>query len=116
VDEVNDRILVSEFENQRIQIFSHDGNYLGQFGKGGSGDGEFHFPYGIALDPDTQNILVADKKNHRVQIFDKNGLYLNAFGGHGINVGQFQQPTAIVFNSHSEILVSELDGFRVQIY
>ena len=42
------------------------------FGEGGSGDGMFKKPLGVAV-TDKDEILVADCFNHRVQVFDSNG-------------------------------------------
>ena len=47
--------------------FSSDGTILLEFGSLGSGDGQFDFPRGIAVDS-SGNIYVTDTDNHRVQI------------------------------------------------
>jgi DNA-binding beta-propeller fold protein YncE len=35
----------------------------------GSGNGQFHLPFGIAVDPNTGNVFAADFNNHRIQKF-----------------------------------------------
>src|ERR1700722_9784571 len=42
--------------------------YVGQIGSNGSGNGQFNYPYGIAI-KDNQ-LYVADTGNHRIQIID----------------------------------------------
>ncbi|MHA2250644.1 MAG: NHL repeat-containing protein [Candidatus Kariarchaeaceae archaeon] len=67
-------ILVTESDG-RIQIFDIEGSYISHFGSlnDGSGDGEFHWPRGIAVDG--THIYVVDHGNSRVQIFDLSGQY-----------------------------------------
>ena len=43
---------------------------------GGSGDGQFFYPFGIAVDM-TGNVYVADSHNNRIQKFDADGTFLS---------------------------------------
>ena len=56
---------VIESEGNRGQVFDSDGYYLSTFGAGGSGDGQFIIPYGIAVGLD-RTAYVADTFSHRV--------------------------------------------------
>ena len=85
------------------------------FGKGGSGDGMFNYPLGVAVS-DRDEIVVADQLNHRVQVFDSNGTFLRSFGHKGENAGEFKNPTGIAINKDRNILVSEYYNHRVQIF
>ncbi|KAI6658158.1 hypothetical protein LOD99_11112 [Oopsacas minuta] len=49
-------------------------------GTGGSGEGQFRNPWGVAVDYRTDNIYVADQCNNRVQVFSKDGKFLFLFG------------------------------------
>jgi beta-lactam-binding protein with PASTA domain len=81
IDPVTENILVTDWGNNRVQIFSSTGVYLGQFGTQGAGNGQFGFgPVGIAIDPATRNIAVMDRGNSRVEIFNSSGAYLSQFG------------------------------------
>lgn len=73
----DERIYVLDAGNYRVQVFDHDGSYITQFGRRGSGPGEFDFLGGstpddfagsIAVDQDGF-IYVADVGNRRVQKF-----------------------------------------------
>ena len=57
VNEHNE-IAVTEVGNNRVQIFSIDGNYLSSFGTKGNEQGEFNCPAGIAFDKNG-NVIVA---------------------------------------------------------
>ena len=52
-----------------IQVFDASGNFITKFGTGGSGDGQFNFPVGVAVDPTTGSVYVADALNNRIQVF-----------------------------------------------
>ncbi len=72
------------YGNSRVVKFSAAGEYLFEWGRKGSGDGEFNIPHAIDLD-DKGNVYVADRENKRIQVFDASGKFLkqwtdNSFG------------------------------------
>lgn len=69
------RIFVMDGVNNRVAVFSSSGEFLYDFGGGGSGKGEFHFPLGITTDK-SGRVYVADSGNHRVQALTSKGDYL----------------------------------------
>ena len=60
------------YGNSRVVKFSKTGKYLFEWGKKGTGKGEFDTPHGIDLDRDG-NVYVADRENNRIQKFDALG-------------------------------------------
>ena len=84
------------------------------FGKEGSGDGMFKYPYGVAVS-DGDEIVVADSSNHRVQVFDSNGTFLRSFGHGGKNAGEFNRPNGIAINKDRNIFVADNNNHRIQI-
>jgi len=64
----NGNIIVSDYGNNRVQVFDKTGNYFLKFGKKGKDDGQMKKPYGIGIDR-TGNIVVADSGNKRIQVF-----------------------------------------------
>jgi uncharacterized repeat protein (TIGR01451 family) len=127
------RIYVADFNNHRIQVFSAPGVLAFKFGSTcvldpssteaglgcldpdgagplATGDGQFYFPAGVAVDP-SGRIAVADSRNHRVQVFDSAGLLLfklGASGGDGSKGsgdGEFQTPEGVAFDPSGRIIV-----------
>ena len=84
------------------------------FGKGGSGDGMFKYPLGVAVS-DGNELVVADQCNHRVQVFDSNGIFLKSFGHKDENAGEFNGPVGVAINKDRNIFVAEYGNNRVQI-
>jgi DNA-binding beta-propeller fold protein YncE len=55
--------------------FSARGEYLLQFGKRGTGPGEFGLPHNLAVDAQGR-VYVTDRDNRRIEIFDSSGKFL----------------------------------------
>ena len=63
-------IYVVDTNNNRIQKFDSDGNFINTWGNSGYAKGQFNRPFGIAADQ-AGNIYVADTNNNRIQKFGK---------------------------------------------
>jgi DNA-binding beta-propeller fold protein YncE len=62
------QVYVTDKGNHRVQVFTADGDYLGQWGGLGRGNGQFQAPTGIAVDA-SGNVYVADATANRIQKF-----------------------------------------------
>ena len=65
--------------------------FLLKWGSFGSGDGQFNFPNGVAVDP-SGNVYVADAYNNRIQKFTGSGAFITKWGSFGSGDGQFAFP------------------------
>jgi sugar lactone lactonase YvrE len=77
-----------EKKPDRISVYSPQGELLRQWGRTGTGDGEFDYPGGIAISR-AGHVYIADQTNRRVQVFDREGMFLFKWGEYGIAEGQF---------------------------
>ncbi|XP_044881449.1 tripartite motif-containing protein 3 isoform X2 [Mauremys mutica] len=59
-------IVVTDFHNHSVKVYSADGEFLFKFGSHGEGNGQFNAPTGVAVDSNG-NIIVADWGNSRIQ-------------------------------------------------
>jgi tripartite motif-containing protein 71 len=62
---VTDAGIVGKAGNERVQVFTRAGAFLGKWGKAGSGDGQFNIPNGVDVAADG-TVYVADSENHRI--------------------------------------------------
>ena len=63
----DERLYVSD-ENDRMQVFDLDGNFLEKWGSNGMGPDKFLEPRGVAINSQNQ-ILIADQNGHRIQVY-----------------------------------------------
>ena len=71
----NGRLFISDgYGNARILEYTSEGKRVKEWGRKGSGPGEFRIPHGIANDG--KILYVADRENARIQRFDFDGRYL----------------------------------------
>eukprot|EP00731_Ephydatia_muelleri_P016368 Em0009g792a len=61
-------LYVADSGSNCICIFRPDGSFIAKFGKEGSADGDFKFPYGIATDSDGF-VYICDYLNNRIEVF-----------------------------------------------
>ena len=60
-----DRVVVADFYNNRVQKFAPDGTFLTAFGEPGDGAGQFDHPIAVAVGDD-DTVFVADYGNNRI--------------------------------------------------
>lgn len=108
-------LWVADSNNNRIEEFSPEGQYLGQFGAAGSGNGQLSRPAAVAIDS-KGNFWVADSNNNRVEEFNEKGEYVRKFGSYGTAGGQFSGPEGIAVDPEGNIWVSDTYNARLQVF
>jgi tripartite motif-containing protein 71 len=99
-------IFVCDGDHTRVVKFDSDGNYVSTFGSAGTGDGQFSWNRGIAID--TQgNIYISDTTNNRIEKFDAAGNFLLKWGSYGTGNSQFISAVAICCDSSDNVYVGE---------
>ena len=87
--------------NARIVKFSKTGKFIKEWGKKGSGPGEFDTPHSIVMDSQGR-VFVADRGNSRIQIFDQNGKFLDQWKQFGRPSGLFISKNDTLYSVDSQ--------------
>jgi uncharacterized protein (TIGR03663 family) len=122
-------LFVADTDNNRIQHFSPEGQFLnawGVFGDISTGAdnapiGTFNQPWAVAVSPDGRWVYVADTWNHRIQKFSSSGEPMAMWG-----VGNYDPastnsmglwgPRGIVVDPQNRVFVADTGNKRVLVY
>ena len=109
------KVYVSDYSNDLIQIFNPDLTHSGSFGDTGSGNGQFsNHPHSISFGS-TGNLFVADCDNNRVQVFTAAGEYIYQFkekdGGERLNT-----PVGIALDANDIVYISERSSHPISVF
>jgi sugar lactone lactonase YvrE len=91
------------------------GRHLFDFGKRGTGPGEFNLPRDVTLAADGR-LYVVDSGNFRIQVFERDGRFVRAFGSIGRQFGNFARPREVAVDRQGVIYVSDAAFGNMQLF
>jgi DNA-binding beta-propeller fold protein YncE len=101
-------IFVSEGHgagNNRVYKFSKAGKLIKEWGKLGTGPGEFDQPHSLAFD--SKGLLyIADRNNNRIQVFDQDGNFKS-------EMKQFSRPSGIFIDKKDNLYSADSESESV---
>src|SRR5690606_1157989 len=111
----DNRLLVTDTGNHRLQMLDRDGNFISNVGSFGNQPGQFNEPVGLAAAPDG-SIYVADTWNGRIQRLSAELLpvgewRVEAWGSQSINNKPYLDT-----DSGGRIYVTDPEGYRVLVF
>jgi len=111
VDFETGNIIVCDSGNCRVQTFTPLGESIQVFGSSQT----FQGPWGLAVDK-TGKIAISNQLAHNIQIYTRKGQFLTEFGSFGNTEGKLRYPKFPVIDKHGDILVSDGDNHKIQIF
>ncbi|MGC8943049.1 MAG: stalk domain-containing protein [Caldisericia bacterium] len=102
------KMYVVDSYNDRIVIFSTDGNFIKTFGKYGNGLYEFDYPTSIFVDKN-ENIFVVDNGNKRVLIYDKNFNFIYE----GKNINLYDPISIFLYDKYLFVLDKKTNDIKI---
>ncbi|XP_048836314.1 tripartite motif-containing protein 3-like [Brienomyrus brachyistius] len=105
-------IVVTDFHNHSVKVFSADGEFLFKFGSHGEGNGQFNAPTGVAVDGNG-NIIVADWGNSRIQVFDSSGSFLSYIN---TSADPLYGPQGLALTSDGHVVVADSGNHCFKVY
>jgi DNA-binding beta-propeller fold protein YncE len=86
------------YGNSRIAKFSADGRFLFEWGRRGTGPGEFHTPHVIVVGKDGR-LYMTDRENDRIQVFKPDGTHVATWPDlHSVD-GLYAAPDGMLYGS-----------------
>ena len=83
-----------------------DEDFLGEFSKYGSNDGEFIWGSGVAVD-DQENVYISDEWLNQISVFDKDGKFQKKWSALGNDNGQWHGVASIAINAQGVIYLTD---------
>jgi DNA-binding beta-propeller fold protein YncE len=108
-------VYVADSGNSRIQKFTTTGTFITKWGTLGSGNGQFDWPIGVAVDS-SGNVYVSDLHNNRIQKFTSDGTFITKLGTEGSGNGQFSYPNGVALDSSGRVYVADDHNYRIQVF
>lgn len=109
-------LYVLDGVNHRVVVYDGEGRFQFQFGRRGTGLGQFAYPLGIATDPNG-NVYVADSGNHRFQIFAADGKPLEAVPLPASASGVPPDPTDVAGDpARQRLYIADNDNHVIHVY
>ena len=87
--------------------------WIADFGRPGTGDGEFLWPGGLIADSQ-ENLYITDQSDNKVVIFDKDGTFLGKWGKSGPENGQLYGPSGLALDKDENIFIVDTRNHRVE--
>jgi RHS repeat-associated protein len=107
-------IHVVDYGDDRLQKFTTAGEYVGDSGGEGSGNGDLAHPGNETTEVE-ESSYVADAGNNRVEKFTGHGVFVDVFGSSGTGNGQFSETGDVAITpTLGELFVTDPGNNRVQ--
>ena len=109
------KVLVTDKNNNRIQQFDKNLNFIFQFYKGDSDFDEERFGYPLsAAQSNLGDVFILDSENKRILKFDLFGNFIQTIGGYDYGAFTLLDPKKLAVSMQNNIYV--LDGNDIYIY
>ena len=108
-------VYVTDRYNDRIQVFTAEGDFLRMIGQSGKGNGELKEPCGIAVDSNDM-VYVSEYSNNRISIFTSKGEFVTSFGSKGEGPGQFKGNHGLTVDSSGVVYVCDSINDCIQLF
>ena len=100
---------------KRISRCTVGEEYLGEFGTGGTGPGEFWWPCALVFDR-RDRLYVSDEALNRITVFSGRGEMLGFWGEAGGAAGQLNRPSGLAVDADGNLLIADSGNHRIQMF
>ena len=108
-------IVISDYSNHVIKIYTPTGQLVSQFGGQGSKHGQLSGPMGVAVNEEGR-LFIAESGNHRISVFTENGQFLKCFGSYGIGAGCFKFPWQLCISPDGLVYITDNINHCIKVH
>lgn len=108
-------VYVADPANRRIQQFDPQGEFIRQWGRFGTGEGQFVDPIDLDVGPDG-TVYVVDDQRDDIQAFTSEGAFIRVIGEHGTGPGQMNFTGGIFVGPDGTVYNADWGNDRVQAW
>ena len=108
-------LYVPDTHYHRVLVYSPQGALLRQWGKEGTGPGEFIYPTDVAFDTHGHIFVSEYGDNDRIQVFDNAANRLYVFGKFGNGAGEFSRPQSMVIDGDN-VYITDACNHRIVVF
>ena len=112
---ITGNVIVSDYWNGYISIYTAAGEFVRQFGGKGKDQGQLSNPLGVAVNKEG-HIFVAEWGGNCVSVFTEEGTFLYRFGHEGKAEGEFNYPTYILITPDDLVYVIDEGNHCIQVF
>ena len=105
-----EQIVVSDYNNNRIQVLAKNGENIFTFGDGR----QEKLLHPLSYVSHKNRFFVSDSDHYCIKVFNQTGQFLNKFGSKGTENGQFVRPSGLYIDRHDCLLVCDQESGRFQ--
>ena len=108
-------IVIGDYINHVIKIYTPTGQLVRQFGGQGSKQGQLSSPTGVAVNEEG-HLFIADHGNHRISVFTENGQFLRCFGSYGSGAGCFTFPWQLCISPDGLVYITDHKNHCIKVH
>jgi DNA-binding beta-propeller fold protein YncE len=108
---LQDRLYVADAFNNRVQVFTEDGLFVGMLG-GDDPPWSLHFPYDIDRTEDGR-LMIVEYGAGRITEITADGVLVGRYGQTGSGVGDLATPWGLSVDQHRRVLVADTGNRRI---
>ena len=103
----DEKIIVADSGNSKIQLFDTHGKFLTRFGQFGSNPTQLNYPTSIATNSEGL-IYIGDFNNNRIQVYSEKGTLINTIDQKAI--GEVISPLALAIDEEDYLYIANRTG------
>lgn len=115
IDNLRQRLYVSDPQSHKIYTYSLDGKFLHTIGEQGIAEGKFTVPQGLDIDLNG-NLYVADTFNSRVQVFSPDREFIRTIGWPGLDDDGLERPRDVAIGTDQLVYIADYAKGKIMVF